>query len=235
MNNRKKFVLLLMLLVPFSLEAQQSKVQNLPKYDKQKIHFGFLLGINVTDFYIDRDGSFNGDDSLYTVESAKQSGFNLGIVSNLRLGNHFDLRFCPDLSFAQRDLEYALYANGVPVEKVTKKVESSFLEFPLELKFKSERVNNYRIFALAGMKYSIDMVSQAKVKNKDKQYVKLNRNDYGYTIGAGIDCYMELFKFAVELKMYQGLNNLLVQDASIYARTLDALRSKIFLISFTFE
>jgi hypothetical protein len=221
-------------MMPLFVFSQQSKVPNLPKYDKQWIHFGFLLGLNVTDFRIQRSGEFNSSDSLYSVESAKQTGFNLGIVSNLHMGDHFDLRFLPELSFAQRNLTYAIFVNGIQ-NKITKKVESTFLNFPLELKFKSERVNNYRLYVVAGGKYGIDMVSQAKVKNKDKEYVKLKRNDYGYTIGAGIDCYMELFKFSVELKMYQGLNNMLVKDPSIYAKTLDGLYSKIFMINFTFE
>jgi len=221
--------------VPIVLQAQRSKVQNQPKYDKQKIHFGFLLGINVTDFYIKRSGNFNLSDSLYSVEPAKQTGFNLGIVSNLHLGNHFDLRFLPELSFAQRNLEYSLYINGVAAKKVVKKVESTFLNFPLELKFKSQRINNYRLYVVAGGKFGIDMVSQAKVENKDKEFVKLKRNDFGYTIGAGVDCHMELFKFAIELKMYQGLNNMLVKDPSVYSRTIDKLNSKIFMVSFTFE
>lgn len=231
----KRRLILLILLFPALLYAQSSRVPNLPKYDKTKLHFGFLLGLNVTDFTIKRKGNFNFSDSLYSVESAKQSGFNLGIVSNLRIGNNFDLRFIPDLSFATRNLEYYIFVNGVRVNKVVKKVESTFLEFPLEIKFKSNRIHNYRIYVVGGGKYVIDMVSQAKVKNKDKEYVKLKRNDYGYTIGAGIDCYMERFKMAFEIKMYHGLSNLLVPDQSIYSRTLDKLNSKIFMINVTFE
>ena len=235
MNIRIAFFLLILSL-PMAGMAQRDVVPNLPKYDKEKkIHFGFILGLNVTDFYIKRKGIFNNSDSLYSVESAKQAGFNLGIVSDLHLGDNFDLRFIPDLSFAQRNLNYVIYVNGVKYKTVIKKVESTFLEFPLELKFKSKRINNYRIFVLGGGKYSIDMVSQAKVRNKDKEYVKLRKNDFGYTIGAGMDFYMELFKFSIELKMYNGLNNLLVKDPSIYSRTLDKLNSKIFLINFTFE
>lgn len=231
----KLFFLFTLLVTPVLVFGQKNKVPNLPKYDKQKIHFGFLLGVNITDFAIKRKGDFNLSDSLYVVESAKQSGFNLGIVSNLRMGNNFDLRFLPQLSFAQRNLIYSIYVNGVKYKDVTKKVESTFLEFPLELKFKSNRINNYRIYVLGGGKFGIDMVSQAKVKNKDKEYVKLRRNDYGYTIGVGLDAYMELFKFSIELKMYNGLSNLLVPDPSVYSRTLAKLNSKIFLISLTFE
>ena len=232
---KKTFLLSLFVLFFFNVSAQRNKVESLPKYDKQKVHFGFMLGINKTDFVIGRVGEFNYLDSLYTVEVVPTSGFNLGIVSNLRLGENLDFRFVPDLAFSERDLVYAFYINGELASTTTKKIESTFLEFPFELKYKSNRVGNYRIYALGGVKYSIDMVSQAKVQSKDKDFVRLSRNDYGYTIGAGIDCYMQLFKLSFEAKMYHGVKNLLVPDTKIYSSSLSSLRSRIWLISITFE
>jgi hypothetical protein len=88
---------------------------------------------------------------------------------------------------------------------------------------------------LAGFKTTIDMVSQAKVQKQDKELVKIKRNDYGYTIGIGFDFYLEMFKFSPEIKMYHGLPNLLVKDNLPYSQVLESLRSKVFLISFTFE
>jgi hypothetical protein len=215
--------------------AQANQVENLPKYDKQRVHFGFMLGINKTDFVVKRIGAFNHLDSLYVVEVIPSTGFNLGIVSNFRLGENFDLRFVPDLAFTERDLSYTFYINGIIASRTTKKIESTFLEFPLELKYKSNRVGNYRGYVLGGLKYSIDMVSQAKVANKDKDFVRLSRNDYGYTVGAGFDFYMQLFKLSLEAKMYHGLNNLLVPDEKVYSSSLSSLRSRIWLISITFE
>jgi hypothetical protein len=229
------FLLMICVLFCANVSAQKNKIESLPKYDKQKIHFGFMLGINKTDFVISRIGEFNHLDSLYVVEVVPTTGFNLGIVTNLRLAEHFDLRFVPDLAFSERDLIYTFYKYGALQSKVTKKIESTFLEFPLELKFKSDRVANYRMYVLGGMKYSIDMVSQEKVANKDKDFVRLSRKDYGYTIGAGLDCYMQLFKLAFEVKMYHGLKNLLVPDPKIYSSSLSSLHSKIWLISITFE
>lgn len=225
---------LVFMVVQTDLYGQRRRVQNLPKYDKQRLHFGFLLGVNVTDFKIKRKESFNLIDSLYVVESDKQTGFNIGIVANLRIGSNFDLRFVPDLAFAQRNLEYSFMEGGKEVV-VIKEIESTFLEFPLEIKFKSNRVNNYRAYVIGGIKYTLDMVSQAKVQNKDKDFVKLLRNDFGYQYGVGFDIYMERFKLSPEIKMYHGVRNLLVDDPKVFSSSLDALRSRVFLISFTFE
>ncbi len=217
------------------VNAQRNTVQNLPKYDKQKLHFGFLLGMNKTDFVVKRIGTFNYLDSLYVVEVQPTSGFNLGIVSNLRLAEYFDLRFVPDLSFSQRNLVYSFYENGVPFSTTIKQIESTFLEFPLEVKYKSARVKNYRVYVLAGFRYSIDMVSQEKVENKDRDFVRLSRKDYGYTIGMGFDLYMQLFKLSPEIKMYHGIPDLLVPDNRIFSTSLSSLRSKIWQLSLTFE
>ena len=123
-------------------------------------------------------GNFQNFDSLYIFDNIKQTGFTLSIVSDLHLGEYFDLRFLPGLSFAQRDLIYTFYDNNVKGEETKKEIESTFLQLPVFLKFKSERVNNFRAYVLAGVEYNIDMVSQAKVRNKDKDFVKLKRNDY---------------------------------------------------------
>ncbi|MGR6088561.1 MAG: type IX secretion/gliding motility protein PorT/SprT [Arcticibacter sp.] len=227
-------MLLLLFCSTTSAWAQRDRVKNLPAYDRQRVHFGFLLGLNTTDFKIKRIPGFNSSDTLFRVESDKQSGFNIGIIANVALNELFSVRFAPDLAFSQRNLYYTFYDANQPVE-VLKEIESTFLEFPFDLKLKSKRVNNYRMYVLAGVRYNIDMVSQAKVQNKDKDFVKLKRNDYGYQYGIGIDFYMERFKFGTELKMYHGFRNLLVDDPAIYSSSIDALRSRIFQISFTFE
>jgi hypothetical protein len=216
------------------ISGQQKKVQNIPKYDKQQIHFGFALGFTSPDFKLTPVKDFRTMDSVYNVESEPQLGFLLGIVSNVRIGNYFDVRFVPILTFAQRNLLYTMNSgnNHAPT---LKKVESTFLEFPVMLKYKSARVNNYRAYVLAGGKYSIDLVSQAKVAESDKQLVRLQPYDYGYEIGFGFDFYLMYFKFALEIKMYNGVNNLLVKDDLIYSRALESLNSKIFYVSLLFE
>ena len=232
---RKISLVILLIMASTAVFAQKPWIRNLSDYDKQKLHFGFSLGINYTDFIITLPGDFKYRDSVYVIESYPQSGLNLGIISNLRLGEYFDLRFVPTLSFASRVIDYTLYFNGVEGDFISKKVESTFIDLPLYLKFKSERVHNYRFYVLAGGKYSIDLVSQEKVQEEDKQLVKLLKYDYGYEIGVGYDFYFELFKFSPEIKFFRGFNNLLVKDELLINRSIDKLHSQIFVISFNFE
>jgi hypothetical protein len=216
------------------LFAQKAQVKNLEKYDKAWLHFGFLLGTNKTDFKLVRSDNFYKSDSAQIVQADGQAGFNIGIISNIRIIDNLDFRFIPDIAFSQRNLNYTIKYPNKKESVVVKKVESTFIEFPVELKFKSDRINNYRIYVTGGVKYMIDLGSQAKVENKD-QIVKLQKYDYGYSIGFGMDFYMPLFKFAPEIKMFQGIPNTLAKDPAVYTTSLSSLKSRIFTFSLTFE
>ena len=150
------FLIFCMVLLPFFSNAQLDDVpKNLPNYDKRKIHFGFALGFNSADFVIDRVGNMKVRDTMYTVESQAVSGLNLGILANLRLSEYFDFRFIPTLAFNQRNLDYHFIYNDSAESFITKNIESSYLEFPFLIKFKSARKNNYRMYVIGGFKYGI--------------------------------------------------------------------------------
>jgi hypothetical protein len=230
-------LLLVLLLVPSLAFPQQRRIQNMPSYDDDIIHFGFILGYNSADFVAVNIKDFHAVDTVYDITPAASSGFNLQIVTNLRLGENFDLRFLPGLSFAQRNLNYTLMLNGAQVPGVvTKSVESTFVEFPLNLKFKSNRINNFRMYLIGGFKYSLDLASRKEDKNsRDKQPVKIENTDYGYEIGVGMDIYLVYIKMSPEIKMFTGMKNLIVKDEYLYSSTLEKLYSKIFTFSLTFE
>lgn len=216
--------------------AQHIPVRNLEKYDKSRMKFGFLLGINKTDFKVVRGDNLHKSDSILLLEPKGQSGFNLGIISDFKITDNFHIRFVPELAFAQRDIRYQVLYPNYNLPYVTKKIESTFINLPFDIKFRSARVGNYRMYVLGGARYAIDLVSQAKVVLDNKEaIVKLKREDYGYEIGFGLDCYLELFKFSPEIKMFQGIPNILVDDAAAYTTSIKSLRSRIFTLSFTFE
>ncbi|MFM7216400.1 MAG: porin family protein [Bacteroidota bacterium] len=220
-----------------AISAQRNPApQNLPKYDKQKIHFGFVLGINRANFKMQEAGDFKYQDSIYSITPTAQAGLNLGILSNLRLGEYFDLRFMPALSFVQRKLDYGFYIPSTSQSSdLIKTVESTYLELPVNIKFKSKRIDNYRIYVVGGGRYSTDMISQAKVKERDPDILKLRRKDYGLELGVGADFYMPYFKFSPEIKMFSGMPDLLVRENTPYVNSIQSLKSKIFFISFFFE
>ena len=245
-------IVLIALLSP-EVHAQRLKVRNLPAYDLAPYHFGFILGMNQMLFTVRTTPGFQNitysslqtpdlySDSarLLGIEHKPAFGFTIGIVSNLRLAESFDLRFVPSLSFGERDLEYSIITNFEGERDqilVNKKMQSTFVEFPLHIKYKGSRLNNVRPYWLAGAKYALDLASDSKKKEENKNiYVALNRSDLYGELGAGFDFYTTFFKFGIELKMSYGLNDILKREGNIYTGAVDRLNSKLFLLSFTFE
>jgi hypothetical protein len=250
------FVSVVLLLIAFSVDAtaQKRKVLNLQDYDEAPYHFGFILGLNQMNFtvkpvadlpYITWDQPSEFSDlfvdsvNVYSVTASPTPGFTIGILGNLRLGKYFDLRFIPALSFGERTLNYDVraYDNGVSQRiEISKSISSTFVEFPLELKYKSKRLNNMRAYVLGGASYTIDLASQKKAENSSSDVtVKINKNDIMLSGGAGVDFYTDYFKFGIQAKMSYGINNLIQYEDNIYTNSIESLRSKVFLLSFTFE
>ncbi len=233
----RTFIPLLLLLLPLTGMAQQTKVQNLPNFDQRQYHFGFTLGYNSADLYMDPKENLGQVDSLIGVRNQRKPGFDLGIVSSLHLNKNISLRFLPSLSFQDRVLEYSFLEPDSSIELVSRRIGSTFVNFPLNVKFRTNRINNFAAYIITGAKYGIDMASDEDVDNQasNKIIVKLKRHDYAAQVGAGFDFFMKYFKFGIELKLSTGLRDLVIHEDTIFSRPIESGRTKLFLLSLTFE
>ena len=213
------------------------KMEHLPNFDLHKFHFGFLLSYNSSDLYVKLKPESLLNDSILAVDHLNSPGFNLGIVASLNLNPNLSLRFIPSLSFQDRILKYTFRKSDGGISIYEKPIESTYLEFPLLLKFRSDRINNFAVYMIGGGKVSLDMASQKDVNNTidDEIVVKLDRTDYAIEAGGGMDMFLEYFKFGVELKFSYGLQNLLIDDNTRFSAPLESLRSKTWVLTFTFE
>jgi hypothetical protein len=229
------FICIFIIISNKSFAQKYKKTQNLARYDFQKIHFGFTLGINELNFNVQKNSNTITNDSLKTINTESQKGFNLGIVSNLRLGKYTDLRFVPALIFGERQIYYGfLDSLNTNIDKL-KRIESTLLEFPIYIKYKSARYNNFRAYVMSGLKYSMDIASQNEIDDEGKEIVKLKKNDLLGEIGFGLDFYLEYFKFSPQIKISYGLLNLLSKDQTIYTQSINNLSTNGWMLSFTFE
>ncbi len=246
-----------LLLTVFVSNAQINKVPNLKMYDYNPLHFGFTISGNQMDFVLkpkenlhqiyfkgkqlpEFDLGYSDVDSalVYGIEAIPSAGFCVGIIGNFRLGNYFDLRFVPSLAFGSRTLSYdtRLFRQDDTVAIVlNQKINSTFIDFPLYLKYKSKRLHNMRAYVFGGIKFSFDLASQANKKEDDNYEPKLFRSDIYGIIGAGLDFYMNWFKFGIEVSMSYGMRDMLLREGNLYTDSIESLKSKIFMLTFTFE
>lgn len=214
-------------------DAQQQRgPQNRMEYYGDALHFGFFLGVNRTNFVVIPTQAW--PDSLKSVLSKPHTGFDLGIVSELRIMEYACVRFTPEIAFGSRSIEYSYM--GIDTNVIEKKIESTWLNFPLLLKIRSKRLNNIAAYMIGGARYTLDLASQKDANNTaGQEIIKLYNHDFGFEAGAGIDFFLPYFKFGIELRTGLGVKNLLVKDNTQYSNAVDVLRSKIFLVAFTFE
>jgi hypothetical protein len=242
LKNRITYIVLslIFLLFQISLSGQKQKPKNESRYDDKLLHFGFSLGLNTMDFNITptKNPLYPAPDStyLYPEVSNLMPGINIQIVANLRPAEYFDIRFLPGLSFGQRNLRFYRIDPKIesPVLEDSIQLGSSFLEFPLLLKFKGERLNNVRPYVIGGINYRYDLAGR-----KPNNYIKLERPDFYYELGAGLDFYLTYFKLSVELKMSDGFRDITVRDPAAsrpqFQDAIDKMKSQIWVLAFHFE
>ena len=250
---KRFFYILIFLLSGLTSSAQRLLLKNLTTFDDKRIHFGFTLGVNTTDFAFTHY-NFIGDNPKFVPETVNGAqitgtnkiradistltpGFTVGIVTNLRLAESFDLRFLPGMSFGERKLTYNIPIQDVnnPGQKTSYSIKSTFLDFPLLLKYKSRKMNNQRPYLIAGGAYRIDIS-----KSGQEDLVRLKPLSSYIEAGVGWDSYLQFFRLSTELKFSFGLNNVLDTgpkdtQPQVYSSAISKLSSNIFTLSFHFE
>jgi hypothetical protein len=174
---------------------------------------------------------------LYPEVSRLNPGINIQIVTDFHPAKYLDIRFLPGVSFGQRNIRY--YKNKV-LYNVPQRLESSFLEFPLLLKYKGNRLNNVRPYVVTGLNYRYDLAAKKEIIPTDRPvYIRIKKPDLYYEMGAGLDFYLTYFKLSVELKMSNGLRNVIVNDVPAgyeeYRNAIEKMKSQIWILAFHFE
>ena len=181
---------------------------------------------------------------VYNIETQQTPGFTVGIIGSKRLGRYFDLRFIPSSSFSERRLDYTLMLEGnngaTYMHKFTKSIGTTFVEFPLNIKYRSKRYNNIGAYVFGGVNPKLDLASQKDNKENINGQEFINnlvtkRFDFAAELGVGFDIYNQWFKMGIEVKMSYGLLDIVKDEAFIYTAPIEKLRNKLFQVSFLFE
>jgi hypothetical protein len=243
---RKSILIIALLLFTLIAFGQEERPRNLNAFDLKRVHFGFTVGVNEMDVGLTRN--YTADDFLYADLSRILPGFQVSIVSDLRLNKNWNLRFLPGISFGSREINFYNYDNGVVSELVKlPNVDNpvplgpAFLDFPLHLKYRSLRVNNYRPYLVGGLNFRYDMSTKKPgVYDSDSnEYVKFKRGDLYLEFGFGVDTYLRYFKFAPEIKLAVGMLNMIDPQGRTghpeFANSIERVRSYIIMLNFHFE
>jgi hypothetical protein len=234
----KKLLLILIIITSTVSNAQvfsksmfaKKALVNLENFDKQRVHFGFYLGFNNYDFKIDK----KYDDEDIIVDS--QTGFNVGLITNLRLTDYVDLRFEPGLYYGQRNLRFPHITDNVDA---LREVKSTYIHFPLLLKFSSKRIGNVRPYVLGGLSWDMNLSSNANSPDDNSSNrFRMVKKTSNYEMGLGIDLYFEYFKFSPSIRGVFGMKNELIPDNdpnSPWTGNIDKIATRGVFINFAFH
>lgn len=229
-------ILLALIVAVSGVLAQTPRTKNLPNYDNKTWHFGFSLGTNNLGFNIQKADDFYESADVYGVEAIRHTGFHLGPLSNLRICNYLDLRMMFNLSFNQRDLVFHYVepkGEGHQLAEHTMKMNSTMLEFPVLLKYKAQRMNNFSPYIVMGANFRYDL--NGGDDTGDDSQLQLKKIDPCLEWGVGFDCYLQFFKFSVELKYGLGIMDTYKPNGSIYSNSIRGIRSNGWTLSLHFE
>lgn len=220
-----------------SIQAFSQRELYQEDHDNKPYYFGITLSAIKSRFQTELHPAFLNQDSIMVAEPQNSGGFALGLSATVHLTNRFEGRFNPQLAFMDRSIYYKLKYPDPFVEAtdVSKKIESVVVTFPLQVKFNSDRIGNFRVYMLGGGKVDFDLASNARAR-KAEELVKIQKLDYGVEAGVGFNFYFQSFIFSPEIKISNGLGNIHSRDQNLkYSSVLDRIQSRMIVFSIHLE
>lgn len=238
----KKIVVLILLALAIEGYSQNANnmfshnpIINLENFQKQTVHFGFFLGFNSYDYKIDYKTV------SHDIQTLKTTGFNVGLIADLRLQEYINLRFEPGLYYTVRNLYYPTSyfpTTPTPSNKL-REVNGTHLHFPLLLKFSSLRTGNIRPYLLGGVSTTLNLASNSKSADDNYENVfRVKRFTNNFELGLGIDIFSEYFIFSPSIRGVFGLNDELIRDKSPdspWTSNIESMKTRAVFINFSFH
>ena len=198
------------ILIIFSVNNINAQKKDIVEYhqnwDKQKIFWGYYLGVNMKDYKI----TYLTDDNTF-INVTTSMGFNVGLIGDFRLHNNISIRLEPGLSSNTKELDFT-YISGGPQDSI-RKVNATYLRVPLLLKFNTNRYNNIRPYVIGGVSYDYNFSSnQDNPEDNSNGEFRMKKSNFSYELGIGIDIYLPYFIFSPSIRGVFAITDELVRD-----------------------
>lgn len=232
--HRNQIVLIVLVLLSSSAWGQTFKWarQHNPNYDERKISYGFMIGIHTSAYQVKYSDKFliQSFDTVHSVLTPFSAGFSLGFLVNLRLNSDLDLRIMPKAGFYDQKLEYN-YTDGTRQTQLT---ETTMVEFPVLLKYKSMRRGNVRMYMIGGFTPSIEASGKNDIQ-ATTDVLDIKQTNLTVDAGIGFDFYFPLFKFSQEIRFSRGITDMLGPDPSVFKQPIKRVNTNTISVYFIFQ
>jgi hypothetical protein len=225
--------------ISLTASAQLRESTNLPDNDEKWYHIGIVIMGTANRFQINQHPRFLQYDSVLVSNPNNNFGFGIGGMHTFRINNRFEARVVfPQLLFVNKSINYHLqYPDPTKGEsaEMDQNVESILLGIPVQLKLKSDRIGNFRVYMMGGFKFETDLSSKASSRNAEN-LIKLNKSDFGIEAGIGFNFYNKMFILSPEIKISNGITNVHSRDENLkFSNVIDKIQSRQIIFSLIFE
>lgn len=197
---------------------------------RKALYWGISLGFNFSNFNVDRQPISPMNDTIVSVSSLFKPSYNVGLIGNWQFNKYFDLRFVPTMVFSEREIEFR---NRESLK--TYQDKSIYLTFPLLVRYKSEPINDFRLFLLGGVKYDYNISPQVRTPF-NQEFIPQIKNNLHAEYGIGIQYFFQYFIFSPQIKFSHSLFNTLDSDQSDYNKSaIKSLYPRTITFSLNFE
>lgn len=225
-------MILLMLGINTASALPKQKVLKLLSKDKKRFSFGIGLGPSYHRISIDRTPQFLAQKQILSVTPLAIPGFSTQSFSYVNLGKHWQFRtiaIVPFFNFSQYNLEIKERQGRDELNTRSRVLEAFKLGVPVDWIFRSDRIANFRFYALGGIygHYNFFTTKDDETIKQDDIQINLKQLDWGLNTGVGFDFYASHNIISLEIKYNLGLNNLYLNDqASFVAKTVQKLYTR---------
>lgn len=231
-----KIIALTAAMVFFATSADAQKLKftrkNNPNYDNRKITYGFLIGLHTSAYQIKYADRFvtQDFDTVHSIIPAWTPGFSLGFIVNYRVTEFLDFRITPKVAFYEHSLTYR-YTDERESEQ---RVETTMVELPILLKYKSVRRGNIRMYMVGGIKPGIEASGKKEIENTTST-LEVNQFNLNLEAGFGFDLYYPLFKFSPELRFSRGMLDVLENKSNVFGQPLQRINTNTITLYLLFQ
>lgn len=224
----------------FQTFKTKTKFENLQELDFKKLSWGFWLGVNQFSFDLE---PINNSDSptKARVDDVASSSFSLGLLGELRIHKYVNIVFEPSMHFANRSI---IFAENEDVDGLDfkRKVQSTYVGFPISLKFHGVRWGNTMPYIKGGFGYTYNIQSE---ENSDQDnfdgVFRMTTHNINWQGEMGIDIYFKRFKLTPHVRGVFFINDELVPDdvtlgdPDPYTGTIESLKTRAVIFGLRFQ
>jgi len=218
--------------------------------DNQFLSYGFFLAghtsyyqIKYTDGFLNSGGSVAPN--VARISPDYKPGFALGFIGMMKFHDQVHLMLQPKIGFYEHSVDVTYFSstddnsmnpdNVIPpttIERYTS--EQTLVEFPLLIRYRSQRFNNTRMYFLGGGSYRFRTKGQDEANLDD---LVVDGQDFTLELGMGFEIYFNYFKFAPEIRFSHGLVDIYKPENTnpLFADAIGSVKPKTITILLNFQ